>query len=99
MKKDVEDMVARCNVCQRHKYMAMAPSGLLQPLTLPNKVWEEVKMDFINGLPRSNGFTVILVVVDRLSKYSHFFPLRHPYTAVFVATTFVREVVRLHGTP
>ena len=99
MKKDVLDWVARCDVCQRHKYMAMAPGGLLQPLALPNRVWEEVTMDFIEGLPRSDGFSVILVVVDRLSKYAHFVPLRHPYTAASVATTFLREVVRLHGIP
>ncbi|KAI0493308.1 hypothetical protein KFK09_027585 [Dendrobium nobile] len=97
MHKDVEDMVSRCEVCQRNKYLAMSPGGLLQPLALSGRVWEEIFMDFIDGLPRSEGFTVILVVVDRLSKYAHFIPLRHPYTAVTLVSVFIREIVRLHG--
>ena len=56
-------------------------------------------MDVIEGLPHSNGYTVILVVVDRLSKYAHFILLQYLYTVVMVAATFMREVVRLHRIP
>lgn len=52
MKSGMAKMVAECDVCQRHKYSTMTPNSL-QPLELPNKVWSEVTMDFIDGLPKS----------------------------------------------
>jgi hypothetical protein len=56
-------------------------------------------MDFIEGLPSSTGYTVIMVVVDRLTKYAHFVALKHPFSVVSVAKEFVANVVRLHGIP
>ncbi|KAL0551121.1 hypothetical protein IC582_010203 [Cucumis melo] len=56
-------------------------------------------MDFIKGFPKSHGWEVILVVVDRPSKYAHFLTLKHPYTAKTVAEVFVKEIVKLHGYP
>ncbi|GJV96919.1 putative mitochondrial protein [Tanacetum coccineum] len=62
---------------------------LLQPLNLNEQMWEELSMDFIDGLSKSQGYIVIMVVVDRLSKSAHFFPLKHPYTAASVAVEFI----------
>ena len=56
-------------------------------------------MDFIIGLPKSEGKSVIMVVVDRLTKYAHFFALSHPFKASTVATTFMDTVQKLHGNP
>ena len=99
LKQDVQTFVAECRVCQTHKTSTLTPAGLLQPIPVPNQIWEELSMDFIGGLPKSQGVDVICVVVDRLSKYAHFLPLKHPYTAHSVAEKFVKEIVRLHGFP
>lgn len=56
-------------------------------------------MDFIDALPNSRGYTVIMVVVDRLSKAAHFVALKHPYTATSVARAFMDNIVKLHGLP
>ena len=54
-------------------------------------------MDFIRGLPKSEGKNVIMVVVDRLTKYAHFCALSHPFKASTVATTFMDRIQKLHG--
>jgi hypothetical protein len=56
-------------------------------------------MDFIGGLPKVQGIDTIMVVVDRLTKYAHFIPVKHPYTAKDIAELFIKEIVRLHGFP
>ena len=99
MKGTIQEYVRSCDICQRQKYMATAPGGLLQPLPIPEQIWDDISMDFITGLPKSRGYEAILVVVDRLSKYSHFIPLKHPYTARSIADVFCKEIVKLHGVP
>jgi len=54
-------------------------------------------MDFIISLPKSNCYDDILLVTDRLSKYGHFIPIKHLYSARAIAETFVKRVVKLHG--
>lgn len=99
MRRDVARFVSECVVCQCNKHSNLAPAGLLQPLALPDQIWEDLSMDFVEGLPKSAGYSVIFVVVDRLSKSAHFTPLKHPLTAASVAAIFIREMVRLHGIP
>lgn len=99
LKSDVQDFVRQCDTCQHAKHTNTRPGGLLQPLPVPDGAWRDITMDFIDGLPLSEGFDVILVVVDRFTKYAHFVPLRHPYSAPKVARVFVDSVVKLHGMP
>jgi transposase InsO family protein len=73
--------------------------GLLLLLPVPAQVWSDISIDFVEGLPKVSGKSVILTVVDRLSKYAHFIPLAHPYTVETVARVFFAEIVRPHGIP
>jgi len=56
-------------------------------------------MDFVEGIPKSDGYSVILVMVDRFTKYAHFIPLKHPYNAAIVARAVFNNVIKLHGLP
>lgn len=99
MRQEVHNFVRQCAICQQTKYQTGKPGGLLHPLPLPTHVWEDVSMDFITGLPPSNGYTVILVVVDRFSKGIHLGALPTNFTAYKVADLFVSMVCKLHGLP
>lgn len=99
MRKDVKQFVTQCQVCQAIKYSTSKPAGLLQPLPIPELVWANISMDFIIGLPCSWGETVIIVVMDRLTKYAHLGSLDTNFTATKVATWFVEIIVKLHGLP
>ena len=95
----VRDFVKSCATCQRNKTEHLHPAGLLQPLPVPLGIWSDIAMDFVVGFSKVGGKSVILTVVDRFSKYAHFIPLGHPYSANSVARAFFDEIVRLHGFP
>ncbi|KAJ0857239.1 putative nucleotidyltransferase, Ribonuclease H [Helianthus annuus] len=99
LRDEVTQYINNCKVCQQTKYSTQKPYGLLQPLPIPNQVWEEISMDFITNLPPSNGKTAIWVIVDRLTKFAHFISLRPNYTATSLATIFLDQIYKLHGLP
>ncbi|XP_075515504.1 uncharacterized protein LOC142550153 [Primulina tabacum] len=76
------------------------PAGLLQSLPIPQWKWEHITMDFVTGLPRTQkGFNSIWVIVDRLTKSSHFLPVKTTYSMNQYAEAYIQEIVRLHGIP
>jgi len=99
LREAVRAFIRECDVCQRNKSETLHPAGLLQPLPIPDRIWTEISMDFVEGLPSSMGRDVIMVVVDRLSKYAHFVALAHPYTAGTVVRLFMDNIFKLHGLP
>ncbi|KAH0673099.1 hypothetical protein KY284_024186 [Solanum tuberosum] len=109
IRSNVNDFVSHCQVCQQMKDTQLNPTGLLQPLPIPDAIFEEISMDFITCLPPSHGCTTILVIVDRLSKYGHFIALPPSFTSQKVAvivtdrdplflSDFWKEINRLQGT-
>jgi len=99
MRRMVQDYVRACSTCQRYKSEHLHPAGLLMPLPVLKAVWTDIGLDFVEALPRVGGKSVILTVVDRFSKYCHFIPLAHPYSAESVAQAFFTDIVRLRGMP
>jgi hypothetical protein len=100
MKRDAAEYVALCDTCQRVKAEHQRPAGLLQPLQVPEWKWEEIAMDFIMGLPRTqSGYDSIWVIVDRLTKVAHFIPVKTTYSGPQLAELYMPRIVCLHGVP
>jgi len=99
VKRAIQHMVGECDTCQCNKGEMILLPRLLKPLPIPTRIWIDISMDFIEVLPKSRGKIVILVVVDHLSKYSHFCALSHPYTSSSVAQIFMDQIFHLHGIP
>jgi hypothetical protein len=99
MKQDITKYVQHCTVCQQAKSEHTKLPGKLQPLPIPPEAWHTVGLDFIEGLPISGKYDTILVVVDKFTKFGHFIPLKHPFTAATVAQAFVDNVYSFHSMP
>ncbi|XP_027169505.1 uncharacterized protein LOC113769237 [Coffea eugenioides] len=98
MKREIAQYVQTCLVCQQVKAEHQKPSGLLQPLEIPEWKWEHITMDFVSGLPRTQkGHDAVWVIVDRLTKSAHFLPVNMKYSMDKLARVYMEEIVRLHG--
>lgn len=99
MASDTREFVSACSVCARSKTSHRAPAGLLRPLPIPHRPWSHIAVDFVTGLPPSEGNTAILTIVDRFSKSVHFVPLPKLPSAFETANLLVQHVFKLHGIP
>ena len=100
MKRDVSEFVTKCLVYQRIKAEHQVPSGLLQPIRIPEWKWNRITMDFVVGLPLTRRkHDSIWVVVDRLTKSAQLLPMRTNYLFDKLAELYIKKIVRLHGIP
>uniref|UniRef100_A0A3P9HZ32 Integrase catalytic domain-containing protein n=1 Tax=Oryzias latipes TaxID=8090 RepID=A0A3P9HZ32_ORYLA len=99
MEGDVREYVAACTTCARSKTSNSPPAGHLNPLSTPSRPWSHIAVDFITGLPPSQGHTVIFTIIDRFSKAARFIPLAQLPTATETAEILVDQVFRHHGIP
>ena len=100
MKKEIADFVSRCLICQQVKAEHQKLAGKIQPLPIPVWKWNKITMDFVTGLPRTRRqHDAIWVIVDRLTKSTHFLPVINDDLLDKLDQLYVEEIVRLHGVP
>ena len=99
MRSDIQGYVRACPTCNQSKTSSRPPAGLLQPLPVPKRPWSHLSLDFVTGLPPSDGNTVILTIVDRFSKMTHFVPLPKLPSAKETAQVVLEQVFKIHGLP
>ncbi|WVZ80711.1 hypothetical protein U9M48_028168 [Paspalum notatum var. saurae] len=100
MKWEIAKYVSKCDVCQRVKADHLKPASMLQPLALPAWKWEDIHMDFIVGLPRTQkGYDSIWVIIDRFTKSAHFILVKNRYNVQKYAKIYISRIVSLHEVP
>ncbi|GJY54535.1 putative reverse transcriptase domain-containing protein [Tanacetum coccineum] len=100
MKRDIATYVSKCLTCSKVKVEHQRPSGLLQQPKIPEWKWDKITMDFITKLPRSkNWHDTIWVIVDRLTKSTHFLDIREDYSTKRLARIYIDEIVARHRVP
>ena len=91
-------MLLNMLLSHRVKAKHQRPTGLLQPMKIPEWKWEEVSMDFIVGLPRTQrGYDSIWVIVDQLTKVAHFIPVKTTYNGPKLAELYMEKIVSAWG--
>ena len=99
---EVEQYLRNCHVCKRAKASRDAYNSFFQPLPVPERPWVDLTIDFVVGLPKSQDYDAILIVVDQLSKEKHYIPYtkdNNGTNAEVIADLFFRHIWCYHGLP
>ena len=100
MKREVAEYVARCYTCQQVKYEHQRPAGPLQSLPMAEWKWDHITMDFVfMFLRRSIEQNSVWVIVDRLTKATHFLAVKTTDSLTTLSILYIEEIVKLHGVP
>nr|GEX48245.1 reverse transcriptase domain-containing protein [Tanacetum cinerariifolium] len=100
MKVNIATYVSKCLTYSKVKVEHQKPSGLLVQPEIPEWKWEKITMDFITKLPKTtNGYDIIWVIVDRLTKSAHFLPMRENDHIEKLMKLYMKEVVTRHDVP
>jgi hypothetical protein len=98
MKREIAKYVLEWGTCQKVKAGHLRPAENLQPLTIPECKWENICMNFIVGLPRtSRGYNSIWVIVNRLTKSTHFILISTTYRVSQYVEFYISHIVHYHG--
>ncbi|GJZ29545.1 putative reverse transcriptase domain-containing protein [Tanacetum coccineum] len=99
IKKDIAIYVSKCLTCSKVKAEHQRPLGLLQQPEISEWKWEKITMDFVTKFLRtSSGHDTIWVIVDRMTKSTHFLAIREDYHMEKFARIYINEIVARHGT-
>ena len=97
--KDVERYVRNCHPCRRSKASRQSQFGVLKPNPILDAPWQDLSMDFVVGLPQSQEYDAIWMVVDRLTKLRHMVPCNSTCSSEDLANLFLHNVWKHHGPP
>jgi hypothetical protein len=99
IKTDIQNYVKGCSACQKNKIIRQPGHVSLIPLPIPEQPWQEISIDMIGPLPKSDKYDSILVIVDRFSKMIHLIPITTSLSSTGLAEIYKKEVWRIHGIP
>jgi len=97
LKEDVKKYIQECFKCQQNKVQHQRKAGELHPLEIPKGLWQEISIDIIGPLPKSNGMDAIVVIVDRFTKMIRLKATTMNILLKGIAKIYRDEIWKLHG--